>query len=103
MTFYVMSYDIKKTIPDPYGEFLNRADKLGWKVWVWAPSVKRWYRLPNTTLVGEFTNRDAAAIAFDNAVSNTSAALGIPVTVEKFFLAAYSESFFDSDVTAPAS
>lgn len=103
MAFYVMTYDIEKTTPDPYAEFLNQADKVGWNVWAWAPAAKSWYRLPNTTLVGDFANRLAATSAFDNAVSNTAAALGVPVTVEKFFLAAYSESFFNSDVIAPGS
>ncbi|KQY78636.1 hypothetical protein ASD52_01970 [Ensifer sp. Root142] len=97
MTTYVISYDIKKTTPDPYSEFLNQAEKVGWKVWIWAPSVKKWYRLPNTTLVGDFQNRDAAHRAFNTAVANTSAAIGVTVTVEKFFLAAYSESLFNSD------
>ncbi|WEX75243.1 hypothetical protein PYH37_000628 [Sinorhizobium numidicum] len=98
MAWYVISYDIKKTTQDPHSEFLNQADSVGWKVWVYSGTVKKWYRLPNTTLVGAFANRDAALKAFKNAIASTSKALGIAVTVEKFFLSACASTLFNSDV-----
>lgn len=97
MTDYVISYDLKRTNPDPHTKFLEQAGKVGWRAWILA-SDGYWYRLPNTTLIGEFINRAAAKAAFDKAVAVTAVEIGIPVTVEKFFLAAYSEALIDSDV-----
>lgn len=102
MTRYLISYDLKKTNPQPYEEVLEQAAKVGWTVWIFAPNKNKWYRLPNTTLVGEFDNRDAAKKAFDTAIQGAAKSLGISITVEKYFLADYSGAQFDSDVSQNA-
>lgn len=98
MTSYVISYDLKKTNPDPHSEFLKQAGKVGWNTWILG-SNGFWYRLPNTTLVGDFADQATAKAAFEKAVEATAREIKGSVVVEKFFLAAYSEAFFNSDVT----
>lgn len=102
MPRHIAVYDIADTSPDPHAEFIAQADKLGWSTWVWAPAKNKWYKLPNTTLVGEFVNRDAAKSAFDAAVKATRASKG-NVKLEKYFIADYGSSTFDSDVTSDPS
>jgi hypothetical protein len=100
LTNYFVSYDLTTTNPAPHSEFLDQAEIQGWSRWVWAPAKGKWYRLPNTFLVGDFPNRDAAKKAFDDAKTATATEIGKAVTVEKFFLATYSSSLFNSDETA---
>ncbi len=88
MTLLVVCYDLKTINPDPHDEFLDQADVLGWASKVWIPSRKQWYKLPDTTLVGDFANRAAATAAFDAAKTATGTAIGRRVTVAKRFLAA---------------
>lgn len=97
MTDYFVSYDLTRTNPGPHSEFLTQAEKRGWNRWSWGPQSKKWFRLPNTFLIGDFTNRDAAKKAFDDAVIATGKEIGLAVTVEKFFLAAYTSELFNSD------
>jgi hypothetical protein len=98
MTDYVITYDLKRTNPDPHSELLKQSEKVGLKAWILA-SNGYWYRLPNTTLVGSFVDRATAKAAFDAAVAATALEITIPVTVEKWVLVAYSDSLFNSDVT----
>lgn len=100
MTDYIVTYDLTRTTPEPYSTMLDEAEKRGWSRWIWGPTNKKWLRLPNTTLVGEFANRDAAKKAFDDAVAATGTAIGRKVTVEKFILASYSGATFNSDEKA---
>lgn len=97
MAKYFVSYDLKRTNPPPHSEFLDQAEKLGWSRWAWGPTSNKWCRLPNTFLIGTFDTKEKAKQAFDAAVSATSNELDVKVTVEKFFIAAYSNEVFNSD------
>ncbi|ASS57594.1 hypothetical protein [Rhizobium leguminosarum] len=99
MARYIAVYDIAETYPDPHSEFITQAEKLGWVTWVWAPARQKWYKLPNTTLIGEFADRDAAKAAFNDAAKAARAEVG-KLTIEKYFIADYGAGAFDSDVTA---
>jgi hypothetical protein len=84
MAIFVATYDLKKTIPDPYSAFLDSAGALGWKPTIdMAGSTAR---LPNTTLVGAFASIDAASTAFELARARASSALGSTVVVEASYL-----------------
>lgn len=102
MRRYVLSYDLKKTTPDPHSEFLRKAAKVGWKPWAWIESSKKWYRLPNTTLVGHFETRALAEAAFDKAIAAATEA-GKTVIVEKYFFAVYTEALLNSNDKRDAS
>ena len=97
MPDYLVTYDLRETRPDPHGEFIVQAEARGWAVYKWGPQSKKWFRLPNTTLVGEFTDFDTAKAAFDAVKPATEAALGVTVTVEKYILVAYGPHRFNSD------
>jgi hypothetical protein len=98
MPRYIACYDLADTNPDPHSEFINQADKVGWKTWIWASSHSLWYKLPNTTLVGEFSSRDAAKAAFDKALAATKLE-NSGTDLEKYIIADYGSAVFDSDVT----
>lgn len=97
MPDYLVTYDLRVTDPDPHGEFLDQAVARGWAVFKWGPQSQKWLRLPNTTLVGEFSSRDAAKDAFDQARAATQSVLGVRVTVEKYILSTYGNALFSSD------
>lgn len=60
-----------------------------------------WYRLPNTTLDGTFTTKEKAIEALKATRAATEAALGVPVTLEKWVVTASDHATFNSDVTQP--
>lgn len=97
MPDYLVTYDLQQTRPDPHHEFIEQAEAGGWAVFKWGTQSKKWLRLPNTTLVGEFTDLGAAKAAFDAVKPAIEAALGVSVTVEKFILVAYGAHSFNSD------
>lgn len=97
MTDYIVTYDLTNSTPSPYGTMLDEAEKLGWSRWIWGPTNKKWLRLPNTTLIGEFATQADAKKAFDDAVAATAREIGRKVTVEKFILAAYGGATYNSD------
>lgn len=98
MAKYIATYDLTNTTPHPYTAFRDAALKLGWAVWVLA-SNGYWYRLPNTTLIGEFATLDAAEKAFDAIKPAAEKALGRAITVEKMFIAEYVASRVNSNET----
>ena len=98
MPNYIATYDLKKTNPEPYGAFLEAAESLGWNTWIKSDGGE-WYRLPNTTLEGEFKDIDAATHAFHAIKPSAEASLGRTITVEKFIVAQYSTAKFNSDET----
>jgi hypothetical protein len=100
MATYIVTYDLKKTVPDPHTEFLERASKLGWMAWALG-SNNIWYRLPNTTLVGTFASIDAADQAFEATRTATEQAIRGKVIIEKFIIAEYGAARFNSDVKQP--
>jgi exonuclease I len=98
MPNYLASYDLKETNPDPHSTFLAESRKRGWNYWVLSSS-NTWYRLPNTTLVGNFDSMSAAEKALEDTRVATAAAIGRAVTMEKWIIVGYSQSRFNSDVT----
>lgn len=96
MTLYLATYDLQETTPKPHGEFLQQAIKNGWQAWILS-SDRVWYRLPNTTLMGEFPSLDAATNALEATRAATAAALKIPVTMEKWIISQTTVSKFNSD------
>lgn len=97
MADYIAVYDLEEMNPSPYGEFIDQASMKGWTPWIWGPKNGKFLRLPNTTLIGEFSNSAAAKNAFDEAVSATTAELGRKVVVEKFVLGSFTATSFYSD------
>lgn len=96
MANFVATYDLKWSQTTPYSEFKEQAEKLGWASWIHASNGK-WYKLPNTTLVGTFATMEAAEQAFLAIAGATTAATGKAVVVEKWFIGLYTSSRFNSD------
>ena len=96
MPTFLASYDLKETNPRPHETFLNKAVKRGWNLWIKGGSGKL-YRLPNTTLEGTFETRKDAVAALKAAREDTAKELDIPVDMEKWIVAEYSGSTFNSD------
>ena len=96
MPMFIVSYDLKETDPDPHQTFLEKAKEHGWKLWIKGKSGTS-YRLPNTTLEGSFDTRAEAVTALKATRNDTAEELGIKVTMEKWIVAEYSGSTFDSD------
>jgi hypothetical protein len=98
MTRFIACYDLKETRPDPHSDYLAAAEGERWYAWLQG-SDQKWYRLPNTTLVGEFSNREAAVAAFKAIKPAAEKTLGKAITVEKWIVADYSAATFNSDET----
>lgn len=97
MPLFIASYDLTKTNPPPHEKFIEEAAKKGWQRWVLSAS-NVWYRLPNTTLHGNFADREAAVQALKDTRAATQAAIGITVTMEKWIVTGPASSTFDGDV-----
>jgi len=98
MATFIATYDLKQTNPDPHWEFLSQSANFNWLPWIKSSSGP-WYRLPNTTLVGEFANLAAAVQALENTRTATQAAIGTAVIMEKWIVAERGASQFSSDQT----
>jgi hypothetical protein len=95
---FIASYDLIETKPDPHKAFLENAKKHGWgDAWIKGENGK-WYRLPNTTLVGTFGTRDEAVAALKATKADTEKEIRTKVTMEKWIVADYTNATFDSDV-----
>jgi hypothetical protein len=79
---YIASYDLEEAHPDPHLMFLEKAIEHGWTYWIQAKN-DRWYRLPNTTLVGSFNTLDEAVAALKAARAATEAEIGRRVNIGK--------------------
>lgn len=96
MATFTAAYDLKWSADTPYTEFRNQATKLGWKVWILSGN-NVWYRLPNTTLEGDFPDMAAAETALLATREATAAATGKAVIMEKWLVTQYSVARFNSD------
>lgn len=96
MAKFILCYDLEKTNPPPYITFVEEAEKRGWSSWI-IGTDKKWSKLPNTTLIGDFDDHSAARKSFDDAVAATEKKIDRPVTVEKYLLATYENARFRSD------
>ncbi|SMF65785.1 hypothetical protein SAMN02982989_3404 [Xaviernesmea oryzae] len=97
MASFIASYDLNDK-NDPHDEYLAAAEKCGWYPWILA-SDDKWYRLPNTTLKGEFDTKDAAVAAFKSIKGIAEKSLGKSITVEKWIVVQYTTATFNSDET----
>jgi hypothetical protein len=97
MTTFIASYDLKEINPDPHSTFLAESRKRGWNYWILG-SNDVWYRLPNTTLVGDFSDLSSAETALEATRAATEVQIGRLVTMEKWIVAQYSTARFNSDV-----
>jgi|ERR1700722_946888 hypothetical protein len=96
MPTYLASYDLKEAYPDPHPIFLKHAVNHGWRLWILS-SENVWYRLPNTTLEGTFTDLQAAVSALEATRATTERELGRVVTMSKWIVADYGSARFNSD------
>jgi len=96
MPTFIASYDLKETNPDAHSKFLAQSRNHGWNYWILS-SENVWYRLPNTTLDGRFETMTAAETALEATRAATQAEIGLPVTMEKWAIAQYIASRFNSD------
>lgn len=104
MTWYVVTYDLKKTVPDPNAAFLAHAGNEGWTTWCPmddADGARILYRLPQRTLMGQFHGLSAADRAFSDALENTRAAIKGNVVVEKYLIVAKGAAILQSNETPP--
>lgn len=100
MATFIACYDLKETSPKPHNEFLEAAKQHGWEPWILARD-NIWYRLPNTTLVGQFDSQELAVAAFKAIRPDAEKALGVSIVVEKWFVAKYVGANFNSDEKVP--
>src|SRR5688572_319230 len=105
MAWYVVTYDINRTVPDGHDAFLTEAGNLGWTTWCPAADENGeqiLLRLPGTTLMGQFRSLTAADEAFNDAIENTRTAARGPEVIEKYLLIAKRAAILHSDETPPA-
>src|SRR5689334_3413997 len=98
MSTYLASYDLKETYPDPHSIFLKQAVAHNWKLWILS-SDNVWYRLPNTTLEGTFSDMDSARAALEATRVATEREMGRTVTMSKWIIVDYASGRFNSDET----
>lgn len=94
MAKFIACYDPRETNPKPHSEFLKAAAEHVWVPWILSSS-DRWYHLPNTTLIGEFSGKDADVEAFKAIRPAAEKELGIKITVEKWIVAEYVRASFN--------
>lgn len=96
MATFIATYDLKWSTETPYTEFQNQAVKHGWRLWILADN-NVWYRLPNTTLVGEFSDIAAAEKALQDTRAATASSTGKTVEMTKWIISVRGASRFGSD------
>ena len=98
MPRYIASYDLKNTTPSPYGPFIEAAEDNGWTVWIKAAEGE-WNRLPNTTLIGDFDDIDAAVSALKQTRTDASKVINVDIKMPKWIVSERKASKFVSDET----
>lgn len=94
MPAFLVSYDLKGGDPSPHSAFLTCAEPEGW---LYVYKGKRVFRLPNTTLWGEFADAAAAVAAFDRALAAAERHLGRKVVLEKRIVTRFDPKAAKSD------
>lgn len=97
MASFTLCYDLERT-NNPNNAFIEAALGLGWKAWVRGTDSK-WHKLPDTTLRGDFANKDAAIKAFEAIKPAAEKILGKTLKIEKYFLVESSTISMFSDET----
>jgi hypothetical protein len=95
MTNFIACYDLNGT-NNPHNDYLAAAIACGWSQWVKTESGK-WFKLPNTTLHGNFADEVSALASFKNIKTEAEKLLGKPITMEKYFVTKYSTASVVSD------
>lgn len=92
---YLVTYDFKDGAPKQWEEFIKCAETEG-LIYVYDLG-KELARLTNTTLWGEFENKQAAKDAFERAQSAAGNNIGRAITLEKRVITKISDVFVRSD------
>jgi hypothetical protein len=95
MPKFLATYDLKETVNKPHAAMLEAASQNGWYLWVLASNGSK-YRLPNTTLDGDFPDYAMAYSAFERALTQARAKVG-PIVLEKWVISQYVDLHLDSD------
>lgn len=98
MPSFIACYDLEDITPSPYQAFWTAAEQKGWKRWIDGNSGKS-YRLPNTTLTGDFPSEEAAIQALKDTHSRAQGAIGRMFKMPKWIVAPCSTATFNSDDT----
>jgi hypothetical protein len=96
MPRYLVTYDFKETNPKPHKAFILAAEKER-LLYIFKAGDGKLYRLPNTTLWGDFASAQAAWDAFDRAEAAADSKLPTKIVVEKRVLTLFSEGLLGSD------
>jgi len=94
MAEYLITYDFKVTVTSQYRTFSLCAEPQGL---LYVYKADDLFRLPNTTIWGEFVSKEAARTAFDNAQAAAEKKLGVKMTLEKRVVTRMSDFFVRSD------
>jgi hypothetical protein len=102
LAWYVVTYDVEKSIPGGQSAFLTEAGNLGWTTWCPAADENGeqiLLRLPKTTLMGQFPSLTAADAAFNEAIEKTRPMTRGRDVVEKYLLIAKRAAILHSSET----
>ena len=100
MPLYIAAYDLKDNrLLNEHEAFREAALNNGWFLWILGTNGFK-YRLPNTTLDGEFPSYQAAWNALDRTARQAQAKVG-RIVVEKWVITEYTTAHFDSDQKLP--
>jgi hypothetical protein len=97
MLSFIATYDLRETNPDPHTTFLNKSRSFGWNYWILSTTNNTWYRLPNTTLVGQFETMDTAVTALEATRVATQHEMGRIVNMDKWIVTQFLDGRFNSD------
>ncbi|MCJ2105363.1 hypothetical protein MKK70_08200 [Methylobacterium sp. E-041] len=100
MPKFLVTYDLQDAPHDPHATFIAEAEGLGWHAWSLS-GRNVWYKLPNTTLRGEFNTLSSAVAAFKK-VWTATRNRGYRVTIEKWIVVECVAASYDSDVQQPS-
>lgn len=95
MPKFMATYDISSTKPDAHDTFREKAKDNGWSLCI-KDSENKWWKLPNTTLIGIFSDSESAVASIKKAFSQTKAKHPA-CAFEKWLVADYGIGTFDSD------
>lgn len=84
MAKFTVCYDLDAS-NNPHSSFIEAAISLGWQTWV-RGTDKKWHKLPDTTLRGEFGDHAAALKAFKAIKPAAEKLLGQQILIEKYYL-----------------
>jgi hypothetical protein len=95
MSEYLVTYDLKDGNPGPHRDFIMAAEAEG-LLYVYKPSESVMH-LPNTTLWGNFSIRDAVRDAYKRALDKAIKIVGYTIKLEKRAITQISNPYFLSD------